>query len=454
MIFIPVLLYAIITFFRGKKIISILLYFFFLTNGFQLVPEILFDTYLGINKSIDFAVIYTLSVFIILLLKHGYKIIKPSNNVEKSLCFFLIFYLIVLFVNLLLYKVPIDSIVKNSRYYFLLPIFFIFNRLTTNEINKIKRILFKISIFLSSIFIVQVVISTPLLTGHVGGKMYLGGLTLLRFYNIPILTYYFLFYSIFNNPYTGRKKIISQIILISSFILPMHRGFIASFLVILLIGTYYKQKSVSKTFKTITIFCIFLLPFSGIIIDRFSQSKGNQNIDLIQLINNGIDSYDYDKAVTQTMYFRFAHSIERGMTAASNKMYALFGIGLWTDNDKAAKDYFDFTVHNALLEGEDIDDGDVFFTNDIAWSVFFTQIGFLGMIVYLFFYFYILIFFYKRRNMPIGNTNLMVLLLFLFTSISSVEMITILAMTPTFLDYTKIKKEEKIFQISEMNQSR
>ncbi len=439
MIFIPLLIYAFIAFSRGNVVNSLLVFFFFLTNGFQLIPQELFDTGLVINKALDFAIIYIVVINVYLLFTNKY-LYKSNTIVIRWLYAFALFYCVVIYVNIYIYNVPVSSVIKNSRYYLLLPVIFIFKYLYPDEIDRLKLILFRISIILSFIFILQVIFSVQILTGHVGGTMDLAGMKIIRFYNIPILTYYFLFYSIFSNPFEGKWKYISQTIIILSFILPMHRGFLASFFVLLLYGIYVTQKTPGRFLKTSLVISVLLLPLSGLIIDRFS-TKVNTN-DITELFVQGISGYDREMSETQTMYFRFAHTLERLVYVYEDpdKTYALCGLGLWTDDDEAGLQKFDFVT--GYVFKEDYENLHIFFTNDIAWSVFITQIGLVGMFFYLGFYCSFTWFFFKRRKNITALINLLVLLLFIFTSISSVEILTVMGFVMCMMDYVKLSEEK------------
>lgn len=437
MIFLPLIAWGIIEYLRGKRLYPILIFFFFLTDGFQLIPTFLFDTGLGLNKSGDLAVIYLLSLFFVNVILYKREAIGWNDKVLKWLCVFLIYLGIIWIINIFIYKVPFVSIFKSNRSFFLLFAFFVFSKLDSQVIIEIKKKLFVVSIFLSILFIIQVFTSTRLLTGYVGGVMNLGNITMYRYYNLPLINYYFLFYSLFANPYHGTKKTFSQIVLVVSFLLPMHRGFIIGFLLLLLLGIFIAQRSSSRAFRNLLVFGFLLLPFSGLILDRFS---GSDSLDVRSLISGEVE---LDNRVliadNGTMFYRAAHLIERTLLISSKPVYQFFGLGFWTDDDNHAKDKFDLYVGS--IQDEDYEHPLIFFTNDIAWSVFFMRLGFIGTIIYLIFYFYFLRFFYIKRKNPLGLVNSLVLLLFVLTSITSVEIVTIGSMTLSILDYCLLNKE-------------
>ena len=438
MIFLPLFAWGIIEYLRGKRLYPILIFFFFLTDGFQLVPTFLFDTGLGLNKSGDLAVLYILTLFLINIIIYKKEAIRCEDRILKWLGVFLIYLGVIWLVNIYVYHVPFTSIFKTNRSFFLLFAFFVFSKLDSDVIIEIKKKLFIISIFLSVVFIIQVFTSTKLLTGYVGGLMSLGNITMYRYYNLPIINYYFLFYSLFANPYHGLKKTFSQVVLVGAFLLPMHRGFIVGFFLLFLLGIFIAQRSSSKAFRNLLIFGFLLLPFSGLILDRFS---GSDSLDIRSLISGEVE---LDNRVliadNGTMFYRAAHVIERTLLISSDPVYQFFGLGFWTDDDPYARNKFELYVGS--IQDEDYEHPLIFFTNDIAWSVFFIRLGFAGTIIYIIFYFFFLKFFYKRKKEALGLVNFLVLLLFILTSITSVEIITIWSMTLTMLDYYLLRKAD------------
>lgn len=430
-----ILVFALFLFLRGWKAESVILFFFFLTDGFGLVP----NAFKG-EQSLDvYANIYMLAAFVITLFQRKPSGGVPVRYVKITYAVFFAFFLLILWVNRTIYDVPWRDILITAKSYPLLLSFVVFSTFTKEEADSLRRNLFYITLFLSVVFIIQVFTGIRLLTGLIGGYMDFGIVRFKRCYNIPILVYYFVFYGLFANPLNGQKKSLSQIVLIMAFILPMHRGFIASFVVLVMIGLYLIDRNRSRFFKSMLVFSVVLLPLSGILIERFTSSTGNVT-GITELLSGGdITDFDYDIATKQTMYHRAGHAMERFFFIADDPMYSAFGFGFWNDDNDVALDKVDFIVKSF---NSDMTEMDIpFYTADIAWSVFFLRLGFLGTILYLSFFFSLLWFFYKNRHLsPLAIADLCCLLLVLFTSVSSVEIITFTAFIPVFMDFYYLKR--------------
>ena len=439
MIFVPVLIFSIIEYFIGKRVISLLIFFFFLTNGFQLVPESLFE--IGpISKPIDFAVLYVVIISFVNCISTRIPFRIQFDKVLKSLLAFGGFFCVILFVNIYLFHVPLVEIARTGRPFLLLLAFGVFYKLNTEEIDKLKRILFCVSIFLSLLFISQIIFKVVLLTGYVGGgKMTLGGITISRLYNQPLLNYYFLFYAIYSNPWEGKWKKISQVILIISFLLPMHRGFLLSFIIVILVGNLLISRSVSKLLRTVTILSFFVLVLSPFLIDLFTKNNvATSQEEIVEILVEGFLDFDKSVAETNTIYYRLAHLYERISIVSSNAIYSIFGIGFMTDDSPLAAN-FDIIVGHYSYEREEW----VLFTNlDIAWSTMFIRLGFLGTLVYLFFYSNLAWFFFKHlKQEKSAIVSLLFLLLMVLTSFTSIEIIQLYPLMLPILDYYYIKKK-------------
>ena len=294
-----ILVFALFLFLRGWKAESVVLFFFFLTDGFGLVP----NAFKG-EQSLDvYANIYMLAAFAITLFQRKPSGGVPVRYVKITYAVFFAFFLLILWVNRTIYDVPWRDILITAKSYPLLLSFVVFSTFTKEEADSLRRNLFYITLFLSVVFIIQVFTGIRLLTGLIGGYMDFGIVRFKRCYNIPILVYYFVFYGLFANPLNGQKKLLSQIVLIMAFILPMHRGFIASFVVLVMIGLYLIDRNRSRFFKSVLVLSVVLLPLSGILIERFTSPTGGVN-SIGELLSGGdITDFDYDVATKQTMYY-------------------------------------------------------------------------------------------------------------------------------------------------------
>ena len=209
MLFIPILIAGIILYLSGKRTLSVVIFFFFLFDGFQIIPEELFETGMGISKSADFALLYTVFLFIYGLLNSPKFI--PVNKLTLLLGGYLFFIVCLIGISYFIYRIPLSEIIRTSRYYLFALSYFVLRKLTPEEIGSILKILFCIVVFQSILFTIQGFTGIALLTGAISHK---SAKLITRFYNSPLMLYFFVFYGIFNNPFSGKCKYLSALICI------------------------------------------------------------------------------------------------------------------------------------------------------------------------------------------------------------------------------------------------
>ena len=244
MLFLPILAIAIILYIIGQRIPSVILFFFFLFDGFQIVPDLLFDTFVGISKPIDFAFIYVIVLFIFGL--YRYDDFIPINRTSKLIAFYLSFIIISIGVSLFYYHIGFGDIFRTTRSYFFVLSYFILRRLEQKEVDAILKILLVVVTFQSVLFAVQAVTTIPLLVNPSAGER-VGFIT--RFYNSPLLLFYIVFYAIYNNPFKGWKKWVTLIIPSITIFLPLHRSLMMVFTLVLFIGYCLSLDNIKRFFK-------------------------------------------------------------------------------------------------------------------------------------------------------------------------------------------------------------
>ena len=439
MLLLPILFIGIFLYLQEKKVASAVIFFFFLSDGFQMIPPELFNTHLGFDKPTDFCFIYVVVLFLTGLLKYK-DFIPKHDSIGKGIFIFLSAIVLIMGVNWFVLNVPIKEIIQTGRFFFILLAYFLFIRLTRVEVDKIHRILFPIVILQSLIFILQVIISEPLLTGYSG--MLTMGLPFLRFYNLPLLIYFYVFYSLFQNPYTGWKKIASNLILSVTLLLPMHRGLIASFFITIIVASYL-QGGLKSIAKYLLIAGIVIFPLMSILASRFE--KGNTENDVENVMVGAFKDYaqnNDEMFVDGTFLFRIAHLYERFVYCQENPWNMAFGVGFMVEGSHYTENHLDFKIG---LYNEDEGTIAQVDTSDIAWSNFVIRFGVVGTIAFFFFYGFLFFFFLRNRSINDAIPALMYLLLLLITSISSSQLYTVWMYSILFLATSAVrtKKEEQ-----------
>jgi hypothetical protein len=432
MLLIPLLIFGIYLYLKGNRVWSAVIFFFFLSDGFQIIPPGLFDTHLGFNKPVDFCFIYTFVLFIFGALK--YEDFLPKRDiVAKAILFFLAVIFLIMGVNYFVLHVPLKEIIQTGRFFFVALSYFLFIRLSREEIDKIHRILFPIVIFQSIIFILQVVISKPILTGYYGGVDI--GLPFLRFYNLPLLIYFYVFYALFQNPYSGDKKIFTTAILPITLLLPMHRGMIVSLIVSIVVASYLRG-GLKEIAKYVVLGTIIILPAMSIILDRFG--KGETENDINNVMAGSFRNYVQDNNNNfddGTFLFRLAHFYERFIYCQENPWNMAFGIGFMVEGSPYTVKNLDFKI--GIMDDYTYDVTQVD-TADIAWSNFVIRFGVVGTIAFFLFFGALFYFFLRHKKEKDGIPALMYLLLMLFTSINSSQLSYVWMFSIVFLSVATI----------------
>jgi len=433
MLFIPLLILSIILYIIGNRISSTLIFFFFLFNGFQFIPEVLFDTHVGISKSIDFAFVYIVVLFIYGFIKYNDYI--PANRISKLIAIYLSFIIISIGVSILYYNINIVDIIRTARSYFLVLSYFILRRLTKEESDKLLKILFSIVLFQCCLFIIQAFTDIELLTGG-GSGGHFGIIT--RYYNLPLMLYFFVFYAIFNNPYKGGLKTFSTIILSITMFLPLHRSLMMAFIITVFIGIYIRIGRIKKIMKYIPILLIAIIPFFFFT----AKNDGGRTITDIKNVLNGefidIDD-DFIMDEESTFMFRMAHFFERYMDVTDTKMGIIFGAGLMTEDSEYTNKHFDYQIGLISEETGHLIQLD---TSDIAWSNFIIRYGVIGTFIYLFFYFGIMTLFIKERMKLCGLINTLYMLIIFIISLTSDQLYTVYMLIFPLYFHDMLSKEE------------
>lgn len=402
-------------YFMNKKTVSLLIFFFFITDGFQLIPYEWFS--LGIlNKPIDYALIYIILIF-------GYetfsnKTLYTKYAYVKSIYILLGSILFLILFNHFFYGVSWSEIFRTSRQYFLLLSFVLFRNCRLKELNALLLRLFYVTLFCSVLFIIQVVSNHQILTGYLGGgTVSLLGFTFERHYNTPYLLLFFLFYASFQNPFSGSAKYISLFILILTVILPMHRSLLGVVGFTLILGFILKYRLSGKTVVYLILCGLASFPVSGAFADRFSSgTKGD-----LQAIIDGDYKNQRTNMEDQTMLFRLAHFYERYDYISQDPSMYLFGIGLMTEDSDITQKRLNFETG---LENEKTGKISQLDTGDISWSVLICRLGMLGTAIYLFMFYSLARYAFRdTRKRPSAFLMLVSLLLLSFSSTAFVTTI-------------------------------
>ena len=397
-VFALLLIVSLISYMNGNRVLSLVIFFFFLFDAFQIIPESL----IGLKAS-DFAIAYISVLFIYGCIRYDDFI--PKDKITILIGCYLLFILFECLLSLLYYHISISDILRTGRQNILVLSYFIFRRVNQKEVLLIMKILFIVVLIQCVLFLIQAVTGQPIMTGDDIGGLKKG--FLYRYYNSPILLYFFVFYAIFNNPFKGWVKLLSIIISVATIFAPMHRSLSVLFLAILFLGIAWKIGWFNSLKRVVFITCL------GIIFIGFGvKSMSSRTMTDINSVMSG-EFLDVEMKLDSesTLLFRLAHFYERYLDVTESTVSTLFGRGFMAEGSSYTLKNFDFIIGlDDPLHGEIIQVD----TSDIAWSIFILRYGIIGTILYLIFYFSFGVIFIRRKNNQF-NISIVCYLLLLFS---------------------------------------
>ncbi len=403
---------------------ALTMFFFFLTNGFQLVPVSWFDTGVGIQKGSDFALLLLLFFFVSKWTEH-IKLLR-SDPIARSLAVFVAFIIVGVLFSRFYYGYDISAIFRAARRFLFVLGYFVYRELSYEEIQKTLRILLFITFVQCVIFLMQLVFGVTLLNRQSDEITELSERGAIgewkRLYNIPEYTVLFLFYALFNDSLKSRYRIICSVVLGAALVSTLHRSWLSSFIITLCFLVVFRSSSIWK--KLSMSFAVLAFALVPAIFPALGERMDSGLADFSNAMNGGYDTHS--NKFDDSFSFRIAHTMERFDHVANDPKKWLFGLGFLTE-DSGQSQYLNFSVGWRDKYGtKQID------TGDIAWSIMFLWLGFAGTILYLFAYFRIMRRMWRDRDQAlaiIAYGYMFMYLLISFTSSVFIEATTFTAFT-------------------------
>jgi len=436
MVFLGIVVIAIFLYARGYKISSLLFFFFFITSGFNLVPEEI-TKFAFISKGSDYAFLILVGIIIIdSLFSQGYF---NRDNFTKYLIVFATFLIICIFYSKFIVKLSWGDILRTSRYQFFWVAYFLFRSLKKETLEALLKCLFYISLFTASLFLLQIVFNKSILLE--GQKVYalLFGYKIPRFYNQPDMLFFFTFMALYNNPLKGISKYVSMIILTAALLGAFHRSLVITFIAAISIGYVIRLPRFKRTaiLTSIAIIGLIFIVFWGY---EFANSRTIKDIaivtsgDVANIDTKDIDIEDLQKS---TFTFRIAHLLERNQYLLDHPKAMIFGAGLIPEDSELVNKMFDFKIGLA----EELTNNVVQLeTGDISYSVLILRLGYIGTLLYLLLIAYLLIFFYKKKDNSYGFFSFLYLVLTIGVSFFSANLLNPVTFLMPLISYHIIKK--------------
>lgn len=405
---------ALVLYFRpGKRVYSIFLYFSFLVGGYQGGFGLTTDSVLGC-KNLDLAVLYTLIILAVKILLRQ-KLFYAKDVVSRWILVFLAFIACSWVYSYVHYGFSFYQIFQASRFYLLIASFFILSRLSYQEVRRLISWLLFITAVTSVLYILQIVAGRPIMpyAYHYETDPSTG---LIRLYNWPPLLAFFLILSFAAPDYFKRNLLFYRSLFFITLICTLGRTTIVMTLFGLLFVLYLKG-GLKKAARYLILVGLCLIPFSGIITDRFVS--GDTKNDLNEVLKGSYGSgYTNDGG---TLTYRLAWIYERWDYLSGRPLSEqLFGLGFISDSDPRCHLMYNFRI--GLLNKDTMMRAQLF-TPDIAYGNLLTRLGLLGSAIYLVFIFFLIRQFYIfRKQSLLSLTAFVILIIMVFGSFSGSEL--------------------------------
>ena len=444
MVFIAIAFLAVFLYIRGFKISALLLFFFFATSGFNLIPEEI-TKFAFISKGSDYAFLILVGiVFIDILYNKGYF---KRDNFTNYLIAFATFLIICIFYSKFFVKLGWGEILRTIRYQFFWVAYFLFRSLPKESLEKLLKYLFFVAVFTAFLFLLQIVIDKNILIKTGVGYVRLFGIKIPRYYNQPDLLFFFTFMALYHNPLKGILKYVSMFILTAALLGAFHRSLIGCFLISVIIGYAIGLPYLKRIYFTVisSILLLFVVIFMG---NMFMHSR--TYLDIQAVVSGNIDAKEFNidnlGGEEGTFTFRILHLLERNQYLIDHPKAMVLGAGLIPEDSKLTDKMFDFKI--GLVEeltGATIQ----LDTGDISYSVLLLRLGYLGTFLYLLLFIYLMVFFYKKRKNGYALFSFLYLILSFGDSFFSANLLNPVTFLLPLISYQIIRKTELEVTVNE-----
>lgn len=342
----------------------------------------------------DSGLILYLALSFYLLKKNNFKL--PQSSLTKSVKIFYLFLLLSIFVDLIVNGIDMLSIVKTSRHWIFLSCIWIFVYIDNKDVIKLIKYLLNALVLISVIMLIEFFFNIRLFAEEIRTE-YLSPGFLVEKGSIPSILILFFIIVLFTSYFKfkpGKKYLYISIFLSVIIVSTIRSLFIATVIGIIVIQILQKKvKFRTLLFGMIIVTSLIIIAYMNPILkERFSI--GFSEIQGLNLKGN----------IQGNLSFRLLQALERLNYISQNLQYTIFGIGNVTE----------FNFPNIFIIGLRDLSGRVtqLDTADIAWSLLFIRLGFLGLILYLYNYVKVLYAFYlKRFQNPLALTMFIFLLI-------------------------------------------
>ncbi|GHT09215.1 hypothetical protein FACS189432_03630 [Bacteroidia bacterium] len=392
MAFVGIVILAIVLYVWGYKTSALFFMFFFITQGFNLLPEEVTE-FLFISKGMDYALLILVGIVLVdCVFVKGY--LKP-DDFTNYLILFGSFLLVCIIYSKFFVGLGWVEIIRTCRYQFFWIVYFIFRNMTKQQLEMLLKCLYVVTTFCSVLFLLQIFFNENILLKFgFTSAVTIMGIDIPRYYNQPDMINFFAVIAVFRNPFKGAPRWITTIILVAALLGAFHRNLTGFFILALFVGFVLKLPRVKQIaiVSTVSILICFVVVFAGY---KFVHTR--TYVDLKTVASGNIGDVDIDLAdlSKSTFTFRIAHLLERNQYLLEHPKAMFLGAGLIPEDSKKVESLFNFNI--GLIEeltGQTIQ----LDTADISYSIMFIRLGYLGTFLNLLLFIYLMLFFYKKRE--------------------------------------------------------
>lgn len=345
------------------------------------------DEVLGVKNG-DLAIIYTFVISIVMVFKRQYNIPKWSFVVQYK------WFILFLFANVLFsffyYHFTPFQILQGGRSFLLIFAFPILVNIKQRDFDKILQLLIKVCVLTSMLYILQTISRHAIMPyGEFDTDPTTG---LPRFYNSPANLDIFLVLTFLKPELFKGRIIYYRILFFLALVCTLGRTQIITTILLVFIALFFDGK-IQKIGKYVFVIGVMMLPFIGILSDRFTGDGASDFSD----IQAGNFKEGYVQGRDQgTLLYRFAWVYERYDYIIHRPLgEQLFGLGLISDSQPWVDKHYNFKIGLSNPENT----GAVqLSTPDISYGNIMTRLGFLGGVLYIAFIVSLLSFLVKKRK--------------------------------------------------------
>lgn len=345
------------------------------------------DEVLG-AKNGDLAIIYTFVISIVMVFKRQYNIPKWSFVVQYK--WFILFLFASVLFSLFYYHFTPFQILQGGRSFLLIFAFPILVNIKQRDFDKVLQLLIKVCVLTSMLYILQTISRHAIMPyGEFDTDPTTG---LPRFYNSPANLDIFLALTFLKPELFKGRIIYYRILFFLALVCTLGRTQIITTILLVFIALFFDGK-IQKIGKYVIVIGVMMLPFIGILSDRFTGDEASDFSD----IQAGNFKEGYVQGRDQgTLLYRFAWVYERYDYIIHRPLgEQLFGLGLISDSQPWVDKHYNFKIG---LPNPDGIGAVQLSTPDISYGNIMTRFGFLGGVIYITFIVSLLFFLLKRRK--------------------------------------------------------